>query len=221
MSEKKQTENNNQDNQVENPAMTVAKPRRGLLYGILGACVVCFVAAAVLIAFAVSGKFNKTPLAQTPTVDVLIPDDTTVVEPTPTVAYINPVDGMTLHTEQGFFYNATLDMYYEHTGVDIIAEVGSEVYAVCDGTVEAVTTDDILHGAQITLVKDDGVKTVYTFVTPVENLKAGDRVTQGQVIAKIAEPTGAEYKQGAHLHLEMYKEGKLQNPADYFTFEEK
>ncbi len=46
-------------------------------------------------------------------------------------------------------------------------------------------------------------------------------MTQGQVIAKIATPVGNEYKDGAHLHLEMSVNGANADPADYLTLSEK
>lgn len=138
-----------------------------------------------------------------------------------TVSYINPLETMTVTNQQGFYYNSTLNCYYEHVGIDVSAEVGAEVYCIADGKVEGVYTADILQGTQVVIDHGDGVKSVYSFVNPVENLKAGDTVKQGDVIATVAEATGCEYKDGAHLHLEMYVEGVNADPANYLTLSEK
>ncbi len=206
--------------------------KRAWLYAALGAGVLLFAAAVVLIVLAVNGVF-----VQTPTIDNENPssdsgsdsssdggtdggtDDD--VNTGTTVAYVNPVAEMTVLNEQGFFYNSTLDCYYEHVGVDISADAGSEVYAVCDATVEAIYTHDVLNGTQIVLVSEDGVQIVYSYVDPVETLETGDTVAQGELIATVSEATGGEYKSGAHLHLEMYIGEELVDPADYLTFEEK
>ena len=135
--------------------------------------------------------------------------------------FISPVSVVSVLNEYGFYYNKTLGNYYEHMGVDFPAEVGSEVYAVASGTVESVYTSDVLVGTQITIDHGDGVKSVYQFVEAKEGLKAGDEVKQGDVIATVAEANGSEYKDGAHLHFEVFKDGANVDPAEYLTLEEK
>ena len=41
------------------------------------------------------------------------------------------------------------------------------------------------------------------------------------VIATVAEANGKEYKDGAHLHFEIFENGKNVDPAKYLTLEEK
>ena len=135
--------------------------------------------------------------------------------------FISPVSVVSVLNEYGFYYNKTLGNYYEHMGVDFTAEVGSEVYAVASGTVESVYTSDVLVGTQITIDHGDGVKSVYQFVEAKEGLKAGDEVKQGDVIATVAEANGSEYKDGAHLHFEVFKDGANVDPEEYLTLEEK
>ena len=45
-------------------------------------------------------------------------------------------------------------------------------------------------------------------------MKAGDKVSKGDVIGKVA-LVEDEMKDGAHIHLELYKDGKRINPLDY------
>ena len=104
---------------------------------------------------------------------------------------------------------------------EIAAEVGAEVLAVQDGVVESIYRDDILTGTEITVDHGDGVKTVYRFVTANEDLTVGMAVKRGDCIATVAEATGEEYKDGAHLHFEVRKSGATMDPAVYLTFEEK
>jgi len=71
--------------------------------------------------------------------------------------------------------------------------------------VESITTGSVLDGTVITLSHENGIKTSYTFVDVKEGLAVGDNVARGDVIATIAEPDGSEYKDGAHLHFEVFK----------------
>ena len=134
---------------------------------------------------------------------------------------IMPVATVSVLNDYGFYHNQTLNIYHEHTGIDFSAEAGTEVYAVAGGVVESVYTDDVLLGTEIVIDHGDGIKTTYRFVTEKEGLKAGDTVKQGDMIATVAEPTGSEYKDGAHLHFEVSKDGVEKDPTEFLTLEEK
>ncbi len=153
-------------------------------------------------------------------------DDNTDVgnidNPAPVQAdFILPVENATVLHNYEFYYNSTLQCYYEHSGIDFAAEKGTPVVAAADGTVVSVTTGDRLLGSQVTIAHENGITTVYTFIDPAENLKAGDKVKQGDTIGTIAEPNGEEYKDGAHLHFEIFANGSLTDPNNYLTLNEK
>ncbi len=134
---------------------------------------------------------------------------------------ISPMESVSVSQEYGFYHNTTLNNYYEHKGMDFAAEVGTSVLAVEDGVVESVYKEDLLVGTQIVIDHGEGVKSVYCFISEVEGLKAGDTVKKGDVIATVAEPSGNEYKQGAHLHFEILKDSVSVDPSAYLTLEEK
>ena len=183
-------------------------------------------AAIIIIAVAVTGKepdnvqnqVDNTPSVEQP--DNTPPTDDEQVSGLPE-GMISPMQSVSVSHDYGFYHNETLNCYYEHQGVDFAAEAGANVLAVEDGVVESVYKDDLLVGTQITVDHGDGVKSVYCFVTEAEGLKAGDSVKKGDVIATVAEPSGSEYKQGAHLHFEMVKNGTNVDPSVYLTLEEK
>lgn len=145
-------------------------------------------------------------------------DEQVVVTPD---GMLSPLETVTVLNEYGFYHNQTLGAYYVHAGVDFSASAGTEVLAVEKGVVESIYKDDLLLGTEIVLDHGDGLKTVYRFVTEAEGLKVGDVVEKGQVIACVAEANGNEYKDGAHLHFEVRKDGKNVDPAVYLTLEEK
>ena len=145
-------------------------------------------------------------------------EDKPIETPTRMIAPIITVD---VSNDYGFFHNKTLGSYYHHDGVDFIAAAGTEVLAVEDGTVESVYSGDLLLGTEIVVDHGNGVKSVYRFVNAKEGLKAGDSVKKGEVIATVAEATGEEYKDGAHLHFEILENGKNIDPASKLELEEK
>ena len=184
--------------------------------------------AIVIVAVAISGgdkggvnnKVDNTPTIEVPDNTPTNPNENEQVSGLPD-GMISPMELVSVTHEYGFYHNETLNSYYEHKGMDFSAEVGAEVLAVEDGKVESVYTGDVLLGTEITIDHGNGVKSVYRFVTEAEGLKAGDMVKKGDVIATVAEASGNEYKQGAHLHFEIMKNDVSVDPSTYLTLEEK
>lgn len=138
-------------------------------------------------------------------------------------AFISPVSAKTCSLEYNVVYhNTSLDRWYKHLAVDFAADEGESVFSMADGVVKEISMEEVL-GNYIVIEHEDGITATYRFVEPVENLKEGDHVTQGQVIATIAAAYGTEYKDGTHLHLEMKRNGEHVDPMSYIdaTFEEK
>jgi murein DD-endopeptidase MepM/ murein hydrolase activator NlpD len=211
-------------------------------YLILGACILVIAAITVTVIFAVKNANNNitldptdnnntivdnTPSDNTGNNDLNTPaddsansgkDDTTV---STSYEFILPVGDVNVINDYTFYKNKTLDYYHFHTGLDFSAEQGAEVFACLDGTVESITTGDLLDGTVITIAHNNGLKTVYKFIDATENLKEGDTIKRGDVIGTIAEANGSEYKDGAHLHLEVYADGALSDPEDYLTISAK
>ncbi len=132
-----------------------------------------------------------------------------------------PIEVVSVSNEFGFYYNQTLDCYYHHEGVDFQTEAGTPVLAVKSGVVESIYSGDVLKGTEIVLDHGNGLKTVYRFVNAVEGIAVGDKVEQGDMIAVVAEATGDEYKDGAHLHFEILENGKTVDPTAHLEFLEK
>ena len=153
------------------------------------------------------------------------PDDPVVTPPTPDqpnepvvkeFILTSPLANYTLGQE---FYDAelvwhTTQKYWAtHEGVDFMAAAGSEVKCMFDGEVKSVTTDSY-NGTVVTIAHQDGFESVYKLLDEV-TLKQGDSVAQGDVIGKVSDTALVETADGAHLHLELYKEGKRVNPLEY------
>ena len=148
------------------------------------------------------------------------PDEPTGGE---TEQYVLPVAAESCSVEHNAIYaNASVGMYYRHTGVDFAADAGAEVYAMADGVVKTVSMSEQL-GNLITITHDGGLETTYRFVEPVETLDVGDTVAKGELIAHVSEAYGTEAKDGTHLHFEVTLNGEQTDPADYLdlVYEEK
>lgn len=155
---------------------------------------------------------------------VVVPDEPKDEPDVPVVVtkkYAFPVETVAILHNYGFYYNSTLHAYYEHQGMDFSCEAGTSVCAIADGVVESIYEEDILRGGEITIAHENGLKSVYTYVDAKSGLKVGDKVLVGQKIGSVSSAGGEEYKDGAHLHFELYVNGKLTDPETVLPFEEK
>lgn len=103
-----------------------------------------------------------------------------------------------------------------HDGIDIAASKGDPVSAAGDGKV-LYSGDDIKgYGNMIIVRHDGGLLTVYAHND--ENLvKEGDQVKRGQTIAKAGSTGSAS---GPHLHFEVRKDERPEDPMLYLTSKE-
>lgn len=97
-----------------------------------------------------------------------------------------------------------------HLGIDIPAAAGTNIYASNGGTV-VTATYHYSYGYYVLIDHGGGFATLYAHNSRLL-VKAGDVVEQGDVIAKMG-TTGSS--SGNHLHFEVRKNGKVQNPLNY------
>ena len=144
-------------------------------------------------------------------------------KPTVKISFVMPVENATIltdYTATSVVFNKTLNVYTGHLAIDFAAEAGTAVKAVFDGVVESVETS-YLTGTTITIKHNDNLKTVYNSIEADEKLTAGATIKQGDVIGAVSDNNKQEYKDGAHLHFEVYENGKKISPYKYLAVTEK
>lgn len=110
-------------------------------------------------------------------------------------------------------FNPTMKHWATHEGIDMTAAAGSEVYCPFDGTVKSVNTDTF-YGTTVVISHDGGYETTYKLLDDVK-LTAGSAIKEGDRIGVVSDSALAEIAQGAHLHLELTKDGVRVDPAEY------
>ncbi len=99
-----------------------------------------------------------------------------------------------------------------HTGMDFAAPIGTAVYSTGDGVVEKIEDRAGGYGRNIVVNHGYGYKTLYAHLSKF-NVKMGQKVKRGETIGFIGN-TGTSTS--PHLHYEVRKSDKPQNPARYF-----
>lgn len=105
------------------------------------------------------------------------------------------------------------NIYMPNTGILYSSPEEFDVVSVLDGQVSLVKEDKIL--GNIVEIEHEGLVTIYQSVKDI-NVKVGDNVTQGDVIAKSG-PNKLDIEEENCLHFEAYKDGTLINPEILFT----
>ena len=97
-----------------------------------------------------------------------------------------------------------------HNGIDFASEYGSEIVASAAGVVTWASEREG-YGEMVEIDHGDGYQTRYAHNSKIK-VKVGDIVKKGQVIALMG---SSGRSTGAHVHYEVYKDGRAVDPASY------
>lgn len=99
-----------------------------------------------------------------------------------------------------------------HKGMDIARPSNRAILAADNGTVVSAGWDNGGYGNKIVINHNNGYKTIYAHLSSI-SVRPGQTVTRGSKIGVMG-TTGNST--GVHLHIEVYKNGSLINPASVF-----
>lgn len=99
-----------------------------------------------------------------------------------------------------------------HTGIDLTAPTGTKVYATGDGRVIKAGYSTGGYGKKVFIDHGFGYKTLYAHLNKVF-VKKGQKVKRGELIGEVGN-TGRST--APHLHYEVRKNNKPENPVNYY-----
>jgi murein DD-endopeptidase MepM/ murein hydrolase activator NlpD len=97
-----------------------------------------------------------------------------------------------------------------HSGVDFAGQEGTEIMAVAAGVVTWASEREG-YGLLVEINHGDGYLTRYAH-NQKSKVKVGDVVQKGQVVSLMG---NSGRSTGAHVHYEVYKNGRAVDPAAY------
>lgn len=139
------------------------------------------------------------------------------------LAFVSPVVGEITkgHSLEIPVFSNTLNEWRVHTGIDISAEEGSNVYASAKGTVSKVYNDPFL-GKTVEITHTGNIVSIYS---NLDNngitVKVGDKVNSGDKIGVVGDTSLSELADEAHLHFAIKVDGVSVNPLDYISEDSK
>jgi len=101
-----------------------------------------------------------------------------------------------------------------HPAVDMRAAAGTPVYPMAPGVVYNVGTNP-KGGNVVNIQHANDLRTYYAHLGSVKVHK-GDKVDNNTIIGTVGD-TGSAKGTFPHLHLQVWQNGQIQNPAKYFT----
>ncbi|HSQ33824.1 MAG TPA: M23 family metallopeptidase [Peptostreptococcaceae bacterium] len=128
---------------------------------------------------------------------------------------IMPVQGEVTkeYAEKQPSYNSTLAQWEIHKAVDIQAKAGSTVKSIASGKVIDVSNND-KYGTSVKIESSNKTILVYSNLDKNSIVKVDQSVKAGDTIGKVGNTSTVESAEGAHLHLEAFKDGKSINPMN-------
>lgn len=119
-----------------------------------------------------------------------------------------PISGVRITSGFGMRRHPLLGYNKLHTGIDFGAPRGTPIKAAGDGVVQHAGWRGA-YGRTVIIKHDGRYSTLYAHMSKTANLKAGQKVRQGQIIGYVGS-TGRST--GPHLHYEVRKNDKPINP---------
>jgi murein DD-endopeptidase MepM/ murein hydrolase activator NlpD len=125
---------------------------------------------------------------------------------------VMPVDGEVVSNRE-WYKDEVLDVWKYNSGINIKAEIGTQIKAAHKGVVEEIIKDDY-QGLTIIIRYNEMYKTIYSNLeeTTVDNRA---EVTKGQVIGTLGD-SGLSAS-NSELHFEIIKEDKKVKPLNYLN----
>lgn len=114
--------------------------------------------------------------------------------------------------------NGNSKTYKTNLGINIQSKVGTPVKAAADGVVEEIGENPKGYGYMVVINHQNGYKTVYSNLDQKVLIKKGDKVTQGQEVAKIGNTTlrvSNNKSEGSYLHFSMLEGNESFKKLDY------
>ena len=133
--------------------------------------------------------------------------------------FIKPIKGDVIKafSNEDLIYSVTMDDWRTHLGVDIKANIGTDVVAVEDGVVDDIYVDEE-YGNTIRIKHSENLYSIYSNLSKNYSVVKGDKVLKGAVIAIVGDSSYYEILDEPHLHFAMSENGVYIEPLKYIEF---
>ena len=198
-----------------------------IIYGV----VIAILIFSAIIVGIVAGNNRKTTTPQLPPVndttekeETKTPDNTENEPNEPTkekLTFSLPIEGeiVTSHSLTVPVFSQTLGEWRVHTGIDISAEEGDNVYCSADGEIASIYNDP-LHGMTVEVKHEGDITTIYSNLDEMlaHGLVVGQKVKKGDKLGVVGDTSLVELGKEPHLHFVIRLKGVTVNPLPLLVY---
>lgn len=150
----------------------------------------------------------------TETMEQVSVEETQDIEPVH--GWLWPLEGAVVETfsSDTLTYNKALGDWRTHSGIDLAAELGQSVTAVCAGTVISIREDALL-GQTVVMDCGNDITVSYSNLSPDVVVTAGERLSAGDLIGTVGETAVGESSESPWLHFSICRKGEPVDPAGF------
>jgi len=130
----------------------------------------------------------------------------------PTISPVKTKDFIYVSSPYGWREHPIEKKMLFHEGIDISANVGSEVFSTAQGTVVKIMYSKYGYGNRVVIKHAYGFETLYAHLDNI-NVRKGQWVRKNQLIGSVG---NSGRSTGPHLHYEIHKNGEPRDPLGYF-----
>lgn len=131
-----------------------------------------------------------------------------------TLTFVAPLHEGYISAPFGPMIHPSTKKEVQHKGIDIAVKIGTEIYAVADGTVLSIPEEDSGYGKNLIIRHADGYTSRYSKLSEIL-VQEGQTVKAGEKIA-LSGNTGVST--GPHLHFELLQDNVHIDPAAFIDF---
>lgn len=130
----------------------------------------------------------------------------------PTISPIKTKDFIGISSPFGYREHPIKGKVLFHNGIDISANIGTNIYSTAQGRVIMVTYSKYGYGNKVVIQHAYGFETLYAHLGEIK-VKTGQLIKKNQLIGTVGN-TGLST--GPHLHYEIHKDNQPHDPLGYF-----
>jgi len=162
-------------------------------------------------AAAQAAEIRGTPAPEITPLPTIAPLVLTKMEYAPRRVTVRPVSGEIIrgYTAEPVYYGA-MSVFQAHEAIDLAGEAEEAVRCAMDGVVREAAMD-ALWGWRVRVEHTDGSVGTYAGLA-LSYVRAGQSVARGEEIGVLLGCVPCEAELGAHLHLELTRDGERQDP---------
>ena len=137
------------------------------------------------------------------------------------VKFSKPIEGVLVRTYKTTPVQVDENNWRTISGIDVKANLGTEVKAAAEGVVEKAEQGDVDEGMTIIINHANGVKTKYCYLDSDLKVKAVDKVTTGTVLGKVGNAPAlfSKDKSEGYLNIQEFNSKNEEvDPGKYFSY---